>query len=237
MSVQEHPGALPRRKSSLAKRVVSAAVLIPPVLACVHAGGIYYTCLVLLLTVICAFEWQGVTACEQVRKSRFSANGWRIQGAFYLAAAAAALLALRAYPQGAFHCYFLAVTVWGTDTGAMFAGKTIGGPKVLPAVSPNKTWAGLAGGTLVSVGGAYILMSFIPGAPFAPSAMLALAACITVIAQAGDFYESWMKRVFGVKDSGTLIPGHGGALDRADGLFSAALFYALLLAATGAGGG
>jgi phosphatidate cytidylyltransferase len=112
-----------------------------------------------------------------------------------------------------------------TDIGAYFAGRSIGGPKLAPAVSPNKTWAGLIGGVVSALVLGLLLWEF-AGLPL----QLACASPIlAVIAQIGDLYESWLKRQAGVKDSGTILPGHGGVLDRLDGLVPVAPAAAALI--------
>jgi phosphatidate cytidylyltransferase len=106
------------------------------------------------------------------------------------------------------------VVTWATDIFAYFAGRSIGGPKLAPRISPNKTWAGLLGG-VVGAG----VVGFVVAQAFALEPIFAFSgALMGLIAQAGDLYESWLKRRAGVKDSGTILPGHGGVLDRLDGL-------------------
>lgn len=116
---------------------------------------------------------------------------------------------------------FLFAVVWATDILAYFVGKSIGGPKLAPAISPGKTWSGAVGGT---VGGvvAGLLFGHFAGLPSLP-VLGAVAFFLSVIAQVGDLFESAIKRRNGVKDSGNLIPGHGGVLDRVDGLVAAAI--------------
>ena len=122
--------------------------------------------------------------------------------------------------------WVFAVT-WSTDILAYFAGRAIGGPKLAPRVSPNKTWAGLIGGMAgAALFGWAVASWFQMGALF-----LWLGAAMGAVAQAGDLYESWVKRRAGVKDSGRLLPGHGGVLDRLDGMLAVALVTALLLMA------
>jgi len=127
---------------------------------------------------------------------------------------------------GRFAIFWLLGIVWATDIGAYFAGKAIGGPKLSLRFSPNKTWAGLGGGVvaaaLVGVG-----FSLLIGAGSALGLAL-VSAVLAVVAQLGDIAESALKRRAGVKDSGTLIPGHGGILDRVDGLVAAVLGAALI---------
>jgi len=122
--------------------------------------------------------------------------------------------------------YWLFALVWATDTGAYLFGRLIGGPKLIPAISPNKTWAGLIGGMICSaaVGAAF---AFAVGRDsFLQLALL--SSGLAVAAQAGDFFESWVKRRFGVKDSGGIMPGHGGLLDRLDGLLAVVVVVALI---------
>lgn len=149
-------------------------------------------------------------------------------GALYLGLPALAVIWLRnAAAGGLAHVVWLLLVVWTTDIGAYFAGRSIGGPKLAPRISPGKTWAGLAGGMAAAglVGG---LMTALVGAGFWFAA--GLGALLAAVAQAGDLFESRLKRHAGVKDSGRLIPGHGGLLDRIDGLVFAAPAFALMVA-------
>lgn len=127
---------------------------------------------------------------------------------------------------------FVLAVVMAADTGAYFAGHLLGGPKVWPAVSPGKTWAGTVGG-IVAAGlvAAGFALFCAPGA----WALAGAGAALAVTAQMGDFFESALKRASGVKDSGTLLPGHGGILDRIDGLLPAILVFAAGRAALGLG--
>ena len=119
------------------------------------------------------------------------------------------------------------VVTWSTDILAYFAGRSIGGPKLAPRISPNKTWAGLAGGVAGAALFGWLFARFFEMEPL----FLWAGGPMGLIAQAGDLYESWVKRRAGVKDSGTLLPGHGGVLDRLDGLLAVALATTLLLMA------
>jgi phosphatidate cytidylyltransferase len=146
-------------------------------------------------------------------------------GIVYVALPALALLFLREQPDGLLLALWVLATVWTTDIGAFFAGRAIGGPKLAPTVSPNKTWAGLIGGVVAALALGLIL-SATAGLPL----QLAFASPIlAVIAQIGDLYESALKRRAGVKDSGTILPGHGGVMDRLDGLVPAAPAAAILI--------
>lgn len=153
--------------------------------------------------------------------------GLSAQGVLYAGIPAVTLLWFRGDGDLGFWAVLLVVAcVVATDTAAFFAGRQIGGPKLWPAVSPNKTWSGLIGGVSASaVAGA--LMTF--GVPAASTPRLALIGLgLGLVAQAGDLFESALKRLFGVKDSSGLIPGHGGVMDRMDGIVAAAIAAGVL---------
>lgn len=148
-------------------------------------------------------------------------------GVLYVGLPVLALLVVRDQRDGPLLTLWLLAVVWLCDIGAYFAGRAIGGPRLAPAISPNKTWAGLAGG-VVSAGLLGLVMHVAWGLPL----RLTLASpALAVLAQAGDLFESWMKRRAGVKDSGTILPGHGGLMDRLDGLVPVAPVAALLIVA------
>lgn len=145
---------------------------------------------------------------------------WTYLGIPYVTVAVLSLVVLRDHAVWGVHAIMLLMfVVWATDTCAYFAGRVIGGPKLAPRYSPKKTWAGLLGGMM----GAAIVAGLYAGI-YAPKAwpLVIVAAILAALAQAGDIFESAMKRHFGVKDSGYLIPGHGGVMDRVDGLVFAA---------------
>lgn len=124
--------------------------------------------------------------------------------------------------------FWLMLVTWTTDICAYFAGRGIGGPKLAPSISPNKTWAGLGGG----VAGALIVGGLVAWALDLPLPFLFAGAPMAVLAQLGDLYESWVKRRAGVKDSSNLIPGHGGVLDRLDGLLPVIVATLFVMIAT-----
>jgi len=152
-------------------------------------------------------------------------------GMIYVGIPVLAILWLREADNGLMIAFWTLAVVWATDIGAYFAGRAIGGPKLAPMVSPNKTWAGLAGGVVAALG----FSLFIQHWAGLPRILVLFSPVLAMIAQAGDLYESWLKRRAGLKDSGTLLPGHGGVLDRLDGLVPVAPAVALLLAARMAG--
>ncbi|WP_252181077.1 phosphatidate cytidylyltransferase [Azospirillum sp. B4] len=140
----------------------------------------------------------------------------------------------RAGPEAIWLFLFLLLAIWATDIGAYVAGRAIGGPKLAPRISPKKTWAGLLGGMAAA---ALVGLALSPLATVSsPGAGALVAAVIAVVGQAGDLFESYMKRRCDVKDSGSLIPGHGGLLDRIDGLVMAAPVFALFHALIGENG-
>ena len=152
---------------------------------------------------------------------------WIVLGLPYTAGFALSLIYLRATPHGGMALvFYLLAVVWGTDIGAYVAGRLIGGPKLARRISPNKTWAGFYGGIiLAAICGYSVARGF--GAQIAVVGLL-LAPALSIVSQAGDLFESWMKRRAKVKESSNLIPGHGGVLDRIDGLIFCGYFPRLV---------
>lgn len=154
------------------------------------------------------------------------AHLWAGLGALYVGIPSVALVWLRGDAEvGRETLFWLLLLVWATDTGAYGFGRLIGGPKLMPAVSPKKTWAGLFGGMVCA--GAVGLAVAVAVPVSSPVGLAAGSALLAVVSQAGDLLESWIKRRFGVKDSSSIIPGHGGVLDRVDGLLAAGAAVAL----------
>ena len=153
---------------------------------------------------------------------------WRVIGIPYLVVGVSAIVWLRMQDGGLGLTLWLLASIWAMDIGAYFAGRTIGGPKLAPRASPNKTWSGLLGGMLaaglVGAGASFL----IDDAPI--PAMIVVSAALGGWSQVGDIAESAVKRHFGVKDMSNLIPGHGGILDRVDGLLFAAPMMAMAVA-------
>ncbi|GAB4525500.1 MAG: phosphatidate cytidylyltransferase [Roseibium sp.] len=151
---------------------------------------------------------------------------WALEGTLYSGLALFALLVLRDGSKGLFVTFFLLLVVWATDIFAYFTGRAFGGPKLWVRVSPKKTWSGAIGGLVLATAlGAGI--AFVAGET-EPVLWAMLAAGLSVVSQAGDLMESAIKRRFKVKDSSQLIPGHGGVMDRIDGLVAAAIFAVLV---------
>lgn len=245
------------RTSDLPKRAASAAIMLAIAGGALWAGGWWWTAFCVLVALGVLWEWSRLVI-------DFSSNGmgqalWIVGGVAYVGMAVFALFRLQGQFEGRGAVLLIVGAVIGTDVGAYFAGRAIGGPKIAPRISPSKTWAGLFGGML---GASTLLLVFplvwenslcrvfyprpvlSPGTfefdgPCSgivslqpPDSLLVWAllsgATIAVVAQAGDFFESWMKRRAGVKDSGRLIPGHGGLFDRVDGLLAVCFAMGLL---------
>lgn len=150
---------------------------------------------------------------------------WSTPGLVVIGLACIAFVALRAMvPEGLTSIVWLIMVVVATDVGAYAFGRRFGGPKLWPRISPNKTWAGLAGGVLCAAVSGTLFAVLAAGSPVVST--FAASAFIAVVAQGGDLVESAVKRRFGAKDASTLIPGHGGVLDRLDGFVAATLVVA-----------
>lgn len=198
--------------SPKAKRLAQFALVVPLAILCPLAAGPGFFALGLLVGA--AFFIVIITQRPQLAA-----------GAIYCGLPVLSLLLIRHQQDGLLYAFWAMALVWVTDIGAYFSGRAIGGAKLAPAISPNKTWAGLIGGmVLAALFG--ILMHFAYGLAL----RLTLASpLLAVLAQAGDLYESWLKRRAGVKDSGNILPGHGGVLDRIDGLVPVAPVAAVLV--------
>ena len=227
-TVQAPAAASPWR--DLRVRTASAVILAPLCLAALWWGGLAWNGLIVLLAVGMAYEWLGMGR----------ASGWRTGlpamlaiGICYVLPATIALIWLRdADAVGRANVLFVVLIVWSSDIGAYLLGRLLGGPKLAPVISPGKTWTGALGG-LIAAGLVGVVAAMLWQAAWWPAALV--AGLLGLVSQAGDLVESAAKRYFGVKDSGRLIPGHGGLLDRLDGLLAAAPMAALLVWGFGQG--
>ena len=223
------------KKSDLGTRTVSAVVMVAVAAAALWLGGWWWNGFVLLVAGGVLFEWRGLV--RAFASSLGAAIAWNLGGIVYLGIAAALLMVMRQDFVGFTTVLAVVAMVIATDVGAYFAGRTIGGPKIAPAISPSKTWAGLFGGMVASGVAIALLMYFLRdgGTVRSLGTSAAGGVVVAVVAQAGDFFESWMKRRAGVKDSGRLIPGHGGLFDRVDGLLAVSFVLGILFLAARAG--
>lgn len=232
------PVATPK-VSDLRVRTLSAVVMVVVAGMALWLGGWIWTGLVTL--VMAGVLWEWIKLSTAIASGILGRAVWFVAGLAYLGMATMAL-----WHQPLFVIVIIIACVVATDIGAYFTGRTFGGPKIAPRISPSKTWAGLGGGMLAAGlafwaglttaawqlslhNSAVVARFYVPGTILK---LMVAGALVAIIAQAGDFFESWMKRRAGVKDSGHVIPGHGGLFDRVDGLL-AVLFVAGIVATMG----
>lgn len=209
-------------------RTVVGALLIVLALGLTFVGGTPFAIAIALVATGMYVEWARIV--------RGWGPLWMVGGFFYCLIPAVSLIAIRILGQhfgvgdGFYVLIWAFLVTWATDIGAYFAGRAIGGPKLAPAISPNKTIAGLVGGVIsaAALAGSWAHIVSLP------VAFLWMGAPFAVLAQMGDLFESWMKRRAGVKDSGTWLPGHGGLLDRLDGLVPVAVLTLALMVSSAA---
>ncbi len=169
-----------------------------------------------------------IAAAAALRQMNADHPGWAAAGVPYVAVPALSLIWLRGEtPAGFLVVLWLFAVVWATDIAAYFAGRQWGTALLAPTVSPRKTWAGAIGGLIAALAVSLAAAPLV--APADPVALIILGAVVSIAGQFGDLFESAVKRRFGVKDTSEIIPGHGGALDRADSLIAAAPIAALAL--------
>jgi phosphatidate cytidylyltransferase len=202
--------------NELATRILTGVILVCIALLAAYAGGDIFAVLVAAVATAMFYEW--------TRMVRGWGLGWYVGGFLYALLPALALLWIRERDaHGLTLLIWAFIVTWSTDIGAYFAGRNFGKRKLAPSISPNKTVEGLYGGMAAAtlLGGAWALANGL-GKP-----LLAFPPLLAIAAQTGDLFESWMKRRAGVKDSGNWLPGHGGVLDRLDGLVPVAVLIAL----------
>ena len=203
--------------NELTVRAVSGLVMIVLTLAAAYQGGTLFAVVVAAIATAMFYEWTRIVRGWGV--------GWGVGGFVYALLPALALLWIRERDaQGLFLLIWVFLIIWSTDIGAYAFGRAFGRTKLAPSISPGKTVAGLYGGVAAAtlVGGAWTIAADLG------RSLLVLAPLFAFAAQGGDLFESWMKRRAGVKDSGTWLPGHGGILDRLDGLVPVAVLTALV---------
>ena len=202
--------------NELIVRTITGLLMIAAAIAAAIAGGYAFAIFVALAATAIYYEWRRITGSWGLR--------WRVAGFFYALLPALALLWIRDRSDDKIILLlWVFIVTWATDIGAYFVGRAIGRKKLAPSISPGKTVAGLYGGAVAAAvfGGAWtLLMGLKPP-------LLVLAPLFAFAAQGGDLFESWMKRRAGVKDSGNWLPGHGGILDRLDGLVPVAVLAML----------
>jgi len=210
----------------LQTRVISAVALFVLALLCITLGSVVFTALIILAAILLMKEWETLNAGEKPM--------WYFLGYPYLIIPCACIVWLRSvHTAEGIACGFtiilaLVAVISATDTGAYFVGRRFGRTQLAPAISPKKTWEGLAGGMMAAVVAGVLFSPYIH-VPHSFLSAIFISLFLAVLAQIGDLFKSWIKRRAGVKDSGTLIPGHGGLLDRMDGYMFTAPVLALLV--------
>ncbi len=217
--------AVPSKHADLPARLASALVMVVVAGGALWLGGFFWIGFVLLVAGLVLWEWNRL-----VRLSDASPLGeilWLFFGAIYVSGAALAMIQVRASYDAIGVALIYIVPIIAVDVGAYFVGRAVGGPRIAPKLSPSKTWAGFIGGALAA---SAIIVGVLVSGVMAPvigeanltaiGVAIAAGTLIAALAQAGDFFESGMKRRAGVKDSSSLIPGHGGVFDRVDGFLA-----------------
>jgi len=207
--------------NELLVRIISGLVMIGVALAAAFEGGDFFALLVAAVATAMFWEWWTLTRAWGPR--------WTAGGFVYALLPAISLLWIRERFPNANHAnpnllLWVFIVTWATDIGAYFVGRAIGRTKLAPLISPGKTVEGLIGGVIAAalLGGAWVIYLDLS------RVLLILAPLFALAAQGGDLFESWIKRRVGVKDSGHWLPGHGGLLDRLDGLVPVAVLTALV---------
>ncbi|MEO5972396.1 MAG: phosphatidate cytidylyltransferase [Sphingomicrobium sp.] len=198
--------------NDLVTRSLTGASLILLALMAAVVGGYFFAILVAAAATAVFYEWMQLV--------RGKGAAWSVGGFVYALVPALALLWIRdRADNGLSLVLWVFIVTWATDIGGYFVGRAFGKRKLAPAISPSKTWAGFYGGMAAAAlfGGGWVLFAGLDRLLFV------LAPLYAVAAQAGDLFESWLKRRAGVKDSGDLLPGHGGVFDRLDGLLPVAV--------------
>jgi phosphatidate cytidylyltransferase len=211
----------------LLKRIISASIIIPIVVAGILLGGVPFILLVTANAVIVMYEW---TALSMKTKQR---SLFILLGIFYVLVAFWSCYLIRE-DHGVRYALLFVIMIWASDIGGYIFGKLIGGPKMAKTISPNKTWAGFAGAAIFPVIAANIFLHTYDyiysaqtwdGVTKVSLAMFVMGGIIGLVGQSGDLMISWFKRYVQVKDTGVIIPGHGGLLDRVDAMMLAAPVY------------
>ncbi len=203
---------------NLRQRVISSLILAPIMLYAIFVSEDLFLFLTIALAILMTIEWLDIIRDKPHEKR------WRVIGFLYIAIPLYSVYKLRIMDVNVL--FWMFAIIWATDIFAYFAGRKLGGPKLAPSISPNKTWSGLAGGVIASaIIGLISSSMFMGGAIF----FMFISVLLSLVEQVSDLLESKFKRIFVVKDSGRIIPGHGGVLDRLDGMMLSAPFVLFLV--------
>jgi len=204
-------------------RIFSSLFLAPIVLAAVWAGYPYFEFLIIFVGSIGLFEW-----FRLLRKQNRSFIFFLIGLVYIVAPFLIILWIYKIQSVGPIIVFWILFVVWANDIGAYFVGKLVRGPKLAPSISPNKTWSGVFGGCILALFVSIIIKPYLT-LDFDLIGVSGFTLIISISGQLGDLLESWVKRNLAVKDTGNIIPGHGGVLDRIDALLLAAPSAACLI--------
>lgn len=223
--------AKPLISRNFLRRLLSSLVLAPLAVFCIYMGGWWFIAMIGAALTMAVYEWALLSQSTLRPYTNF------FFGVFYITLTFCSFIFLRfGFEQGAWLSISALVAVWASDTGAYFTGKFIGGPKLLPKISPNKTWAGLVGAmffcglALMALAGVgrhleTVMNTDIGLEPRHVGGVFMVGLILGVAGQAGDLLVSLFKRQAGLKDTGAIIPGHGGLLDRIDSLMLVSLVF------------
>ncbi|MCV3769413.1 MAG: phosphatidate cytidylyltransferase [Wolbachia pipientis] len=197
-------------------RILSSAIILLVFSFAIYFNDLSFYLLIFSIAVLSSFEWYNLTQGNKILY---------IFALLLIALPNASLIYLYNLPQGKYVLIWLILTIWNIDIAAYLFGKNFGGAKVFPIISPRKTWSGLFGAILIGIictvfGSVFLSLFSIFYSPM-------IGIVVAILAQLGDFTESFIKRVYNVKDSGGMIPGHGGVLDRMDSFIFTAPFIAI----------
>lgn len=193
--------------SNTKQRVISSIVLLPIAVYAIFFSKSLFLVLVIAMAILMTVEWMDMI------RNREDEKRWRVIGFFYILIPLFSVYKLRLIDSNI--VFWMFAIIWVTDIFAFFSGRILGGKKLAPEISPNKTWSGLFGGVAASA-----VIGFVSAFMFSGGVIffVLISILLSLIEQISDLVESKFKRIFGVKDSGNIIPGHGGVLDRLDGM-------------------
>lgn len=216
------PPELEKHTSQLRKRVISSLIMIPFAVYAIFFSANLFLFFMIAATVLMVFEW-----CDMTQSVR-GRTKWRLIGFLYITIPIFCLIKIRLIDADVLLWMFL--VIWSSDICAYFTGKIIGGKKLAPSISPGKTWSGFFGAlALATIVGLFTSFMFIGDMVF----FIIISMIISIVSQISDLMESKFKRIFNVKDSGHIIPGHGGILDRLDGVMLTSPLVLLLMTFAG----
>lgn len=206
-------------KDNTKQRIVTSIILLPIAIYAIFFSKSLFILLAITITILMTWEWSDITKTA----SKEEKKKWQLIGFFYILIPIYSVIEIRFSNIDVL--FWMFAVIWATDIFAFFSGKMLGGAKLAPSISPNKTWSGLIGGIIASVSIGLLSSLMFKGGIFF---FMFFSMLISILEQISDLLESKIKRIFNVKDSGNIIPGHGGVLDRLDGMILVAPFVLLL---------